>query len=135
MKTKMVLNLEPGNVEAQNEVKKIKEVSVKCYILGFDLLFQLVFSFYLLAFSGCFQILGSQAPATSSEATQPQEAPTIDPEHQRRQEAVIQKDRVSVAMPLRLQCPSWSSHILISVTFLHFLLTLNVLLTESHGVW
>ncbi|XP_044042426.1 RNA polymerase II-associated protein 3 [Siniperca chuatsi] len=66
----MVLRLDPGNVEAQNEVKKIKET------------------------------LGHQAPAVLSEAAQPQEAPTVDPEQQRlmeeqqrRQEAVIQKDR------------------------------------------
>ncbi|XP_041819936.1 RNA polymerase II-associated protein 3 isoform X2 [Chelmon rostratus] len=66
----MVLKLDPGNVEAQNEVKKIKES------------------------------LEHQAPAAPTEATQPQEAPTVDPERQRlmeeqqrRQEAVIQKDR------------------------------------------
>uniref|UniRef100_A0A7N6AEG9 RNA polymerase II-associated protein 3 n=1 Tax=Anabas testudineus TaxID=64144 RepID=A0A7N6AEG9_ANATE len=54
-----VLKLDPGNVEAQNELKKIKEVR-----------------------------------------SQPQEAPTVDPsqqrlmeEQQRRQEAVVQKDR------------------------------------------
>ncbi|XP_051248799.1 RNA polymerase II-associated protein 3 [Dicentrarchus labrax] len=73
----IVLKLDPGNLEAQNEMKKIKE------------------------------ILGHQTPAITSEATQPQEAPTEDPkqqrlmeeqqrlmeEQQRRQEAVIQKDR------------------------------------------
>ncbi|XP_045928187.1 RNA polymerase II-associated protein 3 [Micropterus dolomieu] len=66
----MVLKLDPGNVEAQNEVKRIKET------------------------------LGHQAQAVTSEAAQPQEAPTADPEQQRRQveqqrrqEAVIQKDR------------------------------------------
>ncbi|XP_070709764.1 RNA polymerase II-associated protein 3 [Pempheris klunzingeri] len=66
----MVLKLDPGNAEAQNEVTKIKET------------------------------LGPQAPAVPSEATQPQEAPTVDPEQQRvmeeqqrRQEAVMQKDR------------------------------------------
>ncbi|XP_035533766.1 RNA polymerase II-associated protein 3 [Morone saxatilis] len=73
----MVLKLDPGNVEAQNEMKKIKE------------------------------ILGQQAPAVPSESTQPQEAPTVAPEQQRlveeqqrlveeqqrRQEAVMQKDR------------------------------------------
>ncbi|KAM6961969.1 RNA polymerase II-associated protein 3 [Tautogolabrus adspersus] len=66
----MVLKLDPGNVEAQNEVKKIKES------------------------------LGDRVPSTQSEATQPEEAPTEDPERQRlveeqqrRQEAVMQKDR------------------------------------------
>lgn len=70
----MVLKLDPGNVEAQNEAKKIKER------------------------------LGDQAPAASSEATQEEAeeeaAPTEDPEQQglmeeqqRRQEAVMQKDR------------------------------------------
>ncbi|XP_070848596.1 RNA polymerase II-associated protein 3 [Chaetodon trifascialis] len=66
----MVLKLDPGNVEAQNEVKKIKES------------------------------LEHQAPAPSTEATQPQEAPPVDPEQQRlmeeqqrRQEAALQKDR------------------------------------------
>ncbi|XP_070785115.1 RNA polymerase II-associated protein 3 [Enoplosus armatus] len=65
-----VLKLDPGNAEAQSEVEKIKES------------------------------LGHQAPAVPSEPTQPQEAPTVDPEQQRlmeeqqrRQEAVIQKDR------------------------------------------
>uniref|UniRef100_A0A3Q3VXZ4 RNA polymerase II-associated protein 3 n=1 Tax=Mola mola TaxID=94237 RepID=A0A3Q3VXZ4_MOLML len=60
----MVLKLDPRNFEAQNEVKKIKEVGA------------------------------------SVEASQPQEAPTKDPEQeklikeqQRRQEAVIYKDR------------------------------------------
>ncbi|TMS02896.1 RNA polymerase II-associated protein 3 [Larimichthys crocea] len=66
----MVLKLDPGNAEAQNEVKKIQE------------------------------ILGDQTPAAPSEAMQSQEAPTAEPEQerlmeeqQRRQEAVIQKDR------------------------------------------
>nr|XP_046234689.1 RNA polymerase II-associated protein 3 [Scatophagus argus] len=66
----MVLKLDPGNVEAQNEVRTIKET------------------------------LGHQASAAPSEATTPQEAPTADPEQQRRQEeqqrrqeAVVQKDR------------------------------------------
>ncbi|KAM8739922.1 RNA polymerase II-associated protein 3 isoform 1-T1 [Acanthopagrus schlegelii] len=67
----MVLKLDPGNLEAQNEIKKLKEN------------------------------LGREAPATLSEETkQPQEAPTVDPgqqilmeEQQRRQEAVVQKDR------------------------------------------
>ncbi|XP_069556181.1 RNA polymerase II-associated protein 3 [Brachyistius frenatus] len=66
----MVLKLDPGNVEAQNEVKNIKEA------------------------------LGLQAPAVQSEATQPADASTVDPdqhrlveEQQRRQEAVLQKDR------------------------------------------
>ncbi|XP_073336758.1 RNA polymerase II-associated protein 3 isoform X2 [Pagrus major] len=74
----MVLKLDPGNLEAQNEIKKIKES------------------------------LGHEAPATPSEETmQPQEAPTVDPEQQRlieeqqrlmeeqqrRQEAAVQKDR------------------------------------------
>ncbi|XP_030296050.1 RNA polymerase II-associated protein 3 isoform X2 [Sparus aurata] len=67
----MVLKLDPGNLEAQNEMKKIKES------------------------------LGHEAPAApSEETTQPQEAPTVDPgqqrlmeEQQRRQEAVVQKDR------------------------------------------
>ncbi|KAM9334930.1 RNA polymerase II-associated protein 3 isoform 1-T2 [Symphorus nematophorus] len=66
----MVLKFDPENVEAQNEVKKIKE------------------------------ILGQKAPTAPSEATQPQEAATANPEQQklmeeqqRRQEAVIQKDR------------------------------------------
>ncbi|XP_062238889.1 RNA polymerase II-associated protein 3 [Platichthys flesus] len=67
---KMVLRLDPGNTEAQNEVKKINEA------------------------------LGKDAPTFQSEATQPQEASTVDPEQQglmeeqqRRQEAVLQKDR------------------------------------------
>lgn len=66
----MVLKLDPGNVEAQNEVQKIKES------------------------------LSEQAPSVPSEATQPQEAPTVSSEQQRlieeqqrRQEAVLQKDR------------------------------------------
>ncbi|XP_032361112.1 RNA polymerase II-associated protein 3 isoform X1 [Etheostoma spectabile] len=66
----MVLKLDPGNTEAQNEVKKIKET------------------------------LGDQAPVVPSKVTQPQEAPTADPERQRlmeeqqrRQEAALQKDR------------------------------------------
>ncbi|XP_040002876.1 RNA polymerase II-associated protein 3 isoform X2 [Xiphias gladius] len=66
----MVLKLDPGNMEAKTEVKKIKEA------------------------------LGHEAPTAQSEATQPQEAPTVDPEQQRlideqqrRQEAVLQKDR------------------------------------------
>ncbi|XP_044199190.1 RNA polymerase II-associated protein 3 isoform X1 [Thunnus albacares] len=70
----MVLKLDPGNLEAQNEVKKIKE------------------------------ILGQQAPTTPSEATQPptvdpeqqrlmEEQQRLMEEQQRRQEAVIQKDR------------------------------------------
>ncbi|KAM9327425.1 RNA polymerase II-associated protein 3 isoform 2-T2 [Pholidichthys leucotaenia] len=66
----MVLQLDPENVEAQNEVKKIKE------------------------------ILGHQAPAVQSEASPSTDAPTVDPqeqrrveEQQRRQEAVMQKDR------------------------------------------
>ncbi|XP_029317974.1 RNA polymerase II-associated protein 3 isoform X2 [Cottoperca gobio] len=65
-----VLKLDPGNAEAQNEVTKIKET------------------------------LGHQAPVVPIEATQPQEAPTVDPEQQRRQEeqqrrqeAAVQKDR------------------------------------------
>ncbi|CAK6959849.1 RNA polymerase II-associated protein 3 isoform X1 [Scomber scombrus] len=65
-----VLKLDPGNLEAQNEVKKIKEV------------------------------LEQQASTTPSEIAQPQETPTVDleqqrlmEEQQRRQEAVIQKDR------------------------------------------
>ncbi|XP_037616866.1 RNA polymerase II-associated protein 3 isoform X2 [Sebastes umbrosus] len=72
-----VLKLDPGNAEAQTEVAKIKEV------------------------------LGHQARAAPSEATQPPEAPTADPEQQRlmeeqqrlmeeqqrRQEAAVQKDR------------------------------------------
>lgn len=60
-------------------------------------------SLLFLSFSGWFQNLGREAPATLSEETkQPQEAPTVDPgqqrlmeEQQRRQEAVVQKDRVS----------------------------------------
>ncbi|XP_040886567.1 RNA polymerase II-associated protein 3 isoform X2 [Toxotes jaculatrix] len=66
----MVLKLDPGNTEAQKEVKKIKEE------------------------------LGHEAPTVQSEAVQPQEAPTVDPEQQRlmeeqqrKQEAVLQKDR------------------------------------------
>lgn len=63
-------------------------------------------SLYFLSFSGWFQSLGHEAPAAQSEeTTQPQEAPTVDPgqqrlmeEQQRRQEAVVQKDRVSFAM-------------------------------------
>ncbi|XP_019947949.2 RNA polymerase II-associated protein 3 [Paralichthys olivaceus] len=66
----MVLKLDPGNTEAQNEVKKITEA------------------------------LGKEALTFQSEATQPQEASTVDSEQQRlmeeqqkRQEAVLQKDR------------------------------------------
>ncbi|KAM3587735.1 uncharacterized protein V6R79_012912 [Siganus canaliculatus] len=66
----MVLKLDPANVEAQSEVKKIQE------------------------------ILGSQAPVAPTEAPQPQETPEADPEQQRlmeeqqrRQEAVVHKDR------------------------------------------
>lgn len=66
----MVLKLDPGNMEALNEVKKIKEA------------------------------LGNEAPTIQSEATQPHEAPAVDPEQQRlveeqrrRQEAVLHKDR------------------------------------------
>ncbi|XP_055367090.1 RNA polymerase II-associated protein 3 isoform X2 [Betta splendens] len=66
----MVLKLNPGNVDAENEVKKIQEA------------------------------LGHQAPVIQSEATELQKAPTIDPnkqrlmeEQQKRQEAVVQKDR------------------------------------------
>ncbi|XP_034382637.1 RNA polymerase II-associated protein 3 isoform X2 [Cyclopterus lumpus] len=65
-----VLKLDPGNVEAQNEVGKITET------------------------------IGHRAPAAPSGATQPQEAPTANPEQQRlveeqqrRQEAAVQKDR------------------------------------------
>ncbi|XP_041834111.1 RNA polymerase II-associated protein 3 [Melanotaenia boesemani] len=66
----MVLKLDPGNLEAQNEVKKIKEV------------------------------LGHQVSTVTSEATQTREAPVFDPdqqrlveEQQRKQEAVMHKDR------------------------------------------
>ncbi|CAJ1054464.1 RNA polymerase II-associated protein 3 [Xyrichtys novacula] len=66
----MVLKLDPGNVEAQNEVEKIKKA------------------------------LDGQVPSAESEATQPEETPTEDlerqkliEEQQRRQEAVMQKDR------------------------------------------
>ncbi|XP_077400765.1 RNA polymerase II-associated protein 3 isoform X2 [Vanacampus margaritifer] len=62
-----VLKLDPGNLEAQNEEKKIKDM------------------------------LGTQEP---SERMSPQADPAVDPEHQRlteeqqrRQEAVVQKDR------------------------------------------
>ncbi|XP_075932195.1 RNA polymerase II-associated protein 3 [Anarhichas minor] len=65
-----VLKLDPGNGEAENEVKTIKET------------------------------LSHQAPAAPSGAPQTQEAPTADPEQQRlmeeqqrRQEAAVQKDR------------------------------------------
>ncbi|XP_028255050.1 RNA polymerase II-associated protein 3 [Parambassis ranga] len=66
----MVLKLDPGNVEAQNEMKKIKEV------------------------------LGHQAPTVTSGDTHPGEISQVDPdqqrlleEQQRKQEAVVQKDR------------------------------------------
>lgn len=66
----MVLKLDPENVEAQNEIKKIKEA------------------------------LGLQEPTVPSESTQEGEAPAVDPgqqrlveEQQRRQQAVMQKDR------------------------------------------
>ncbi|XP_074554628.1 RNA polymerase II-associated protein 3 isoform X2 [Halichoeres trimaculatus] len=66
----MVLKLEPGNVEAQNEIQKIKKA------------------------------LEDLGPSTKSEDTEPTEAPKEDPERQklieeqqRRQEAVMQKDR------------------------------------------
>lgn len=63
-------------------------------------------SLHFPSFSGWFQSLGHEAPAAPSEETmQPQEAPTVDPgqqrlmeEQQRRQEAVVQKDRVSFAV-------------------------------------
>ncbi|KAM8884101.1 RNA polymerase II-associated protein 3 isoform 1-T2 [Synchiropus picturatus] len=65
-----VLRLDPGNLEAQNEVKKIKEV-IRC-----------------------------QTPADIGDAQQSQENSSDDPkqqrlveEQQRRQEAVVQKDR------------------------------------------
>lgn len=41
----MVLKLDPGNVEAQNEVKRIKEVSVKGSFSGVSLTSQVLFSF------------------------------------------------------------------------------------------
>uniref|UniRef100_A0A665TI56 RNA polymerase II-associated protein 3 n=1 Tax=Echeneis naucrates TaxID=173247 RepID=A0A665TI56_ECHNA len=66
----MVLKLDPGNTEAQNEIKKIKEA------------------------------LSHETLTVKSEDRQPEEAPSVDPEkqnlieeQQRRQEAVIQKDR------------------------------------------
>lgn len=66
----MVLQLDPDNTEAQNEIKKIREV------------------------------LGHQVAADASKAAEPLEAPAVDPdqqrrieEQQRRQEAVFQKDR------------------------------------------
>ncbi|XP_019751906.1 RNA polymerase II-associated protein 3 isoform X1 [Hippocampus comes] len=55
-----VLKLDPGNLEAQNEEKKIK------------------------------QMLGPQEP---SEGTSAEANPAVDQEQQRRQEAVVQKDR------------------------------------------
>ncbi|XP_068162802.1 RNA polymerase II-associated protein 3 [Antennarius striatus] len=65
-----VLKLDPENMEALNEVKKIKES------------------------------LEKQDPGVLTEPTQPKEAPAVDPEQQReleeqqrRQEAMIQKDR------------------------------------------
>lgn len=61
--------------------------------------------FYFIPIPCWFQALGHQAPAVQSDAAQPQEAPTVDPsqqrlmeEQQRRQEAVVQKDRVSVSV-------------------------------------
>lgn len=58
-----------------------------------------------------FQILGDQTPAAPSEAMQSQEAPTAEPEQerlmeeqQRRQEAVIQKDRVSFTLVSESSC-------------------------------
>ncbi|XP_008282686.1 RNA polymerase II-associated protein 3 [Stegastes partitus] len=67
----MVLKLDPGNVEAQNEVKRIRE-----------------------------EAHGHQAATVQSDASLQEEAPTVDPdqqrlveEQQRRQEAVLQKDR------------------------------------------
>lgn len=66
----MVLKLDPENVEATNEIKKIKEA------------------------------LGLEEPTTASESTQDGDTPTVDPhqqqrveEQQRRQHAVLQKDR------------------------------------------
>lgn len=106
----MVLKLHPGNVEAQNEVKHITEVSVKASFQG-SASFLKSSSLYLLTIIGCFQTLRHQAPAVLSEATQ--EAPTVAPEQQggqeegsrreeeeeqqKRQEAAVQKDRVSFA--------------------------------------
>uniref|UniRef100_A0AAV2IX03 RNA polymerase II-associated protein 3 n=1 Tax=Knipowitschia caucasica TaxID=637954 RepID=A0AAV2IX03_KNICA len=64
------LKLDPGNIEAQNEVKKIKEVT------------------------------GSRIAAPTEETILTKDAPTVDPEQQklmeeqqRKQEAVFQKDR------------------------------------------
>ncbi|CAN9508311.1 unnamed protein product [Ophioblennius macclurei] len=66
----MVLKLDPDNTEAQSEIKKIKEA------------------------------LGHLEPAIPSEPTQEEDTPTVDPhqqrlleEQQRRQEALVQKDR------------------------------------------
>lgn len=66
----IALKLDPGNTEAQNEVMKIKE------------------------------IIGSHAAPLAEDATQTKEMPKVDPvqqkqieEQQRKQEAVLQKDR------------------------------------------
>lgn len=71
----------------------------------------LVVSFTHTLLRDWFQILGDQTPATPSDAAQSQEAPTVDPEQerlmeeqQRRQEAVIQKDRVSFTVFCELSC-------------------------------
>lgn len=78
--------------------------------MGLGLISQVPFAFYFFPFPWWFQTLGHQAPAAPSEATQPPEAPTVDPEQQRlieeqqrRQEAVLQKDRVSFAVICHVQ--------------------------------
>ena len=99
----MVLKLDPGNMEAQNEVKKINEVSGIRSDLVMSIISQAFLSLFFIQyfFALWSQALGKETPTFQSEATQPQEASTVDPEQQGlmeeqqgRQEAVLQKDRV-----------------------------------------
>lgn len=104
----MVLKLDPGNFEAQSEVKKIRQVNLKRVILRVQSVSQgrcccfLCLFFELFFFPAWFQSVGDQDSPGSSQSTQPQQAPVSDSlqqlieEQQRRQEAVVQKDRVSL---------------------------------------
>lgn len=93
----MVLELNPGNMEALREVKNIKEVKPVPYLV-----WPLKLSFPEFPLVPClFQILG--CPANVSEAAPPQEAPAQHPDQQsrveaqqRQQEAVFHKDRVGL---------------------------------------
>lgn len=95
----MVLKLNPGNMEALREVKKMKEVKPVPYLV-----WPLKLSFPEFPLVPClFQILGCQVPADVSEAAPPQEAPAQHPDQQsrieaqqRQQEAIFHKDRVGL---------------------------------------